>query len=105
MFYLSKGWAYPYEDNNALTNTSQPSAKVNHQNVDGTYYMNKPLTNMKIEEGLASFDFMKSPDAIQTIVSVSDAMQPWFDLQGRQLPGRPQRKGLYIVGGRKVVVR
>ena len=104
-YYLSQGWAYPYEDNNALTNTSEPAAKVNHQNTDGTYFMNKPLTNMKVADGLASFDFMKSPDAIRTIVNVSDTMQPWFDLQGRQLPGRPQRKGLYIVEGRKVVVK
>ena len=68
--------------------------------------MSKPLTNIAVDSvGLASFDFMKLPDAIRTIVSVSDATQQWFDLQGRQLPGRPQRKGLYIVGGRKVVVR
>lgn len=104
-YKYSDGWAYPYEGNNSLTNTSEPADMLSHMNADGTYHMNKPLTNMQVTDGLASFDFMKSPDAIQTIVSISDATQPWFDLQGRQLPGRPQRKGLYIVGGRKVVVR
>ena len=100
------GWAYPYQDNNSLTDTSQPAAQLWHARSDSIFLMSKPLTNIAVDSvGLASFDFMKSPDAIQTIVSVSDAMQPWFDLQGRQLPGRPQRKGLYIVGGRKVVVR
>ena len=100
------GWAYPYQDNNSLTDTSQPAAQLWHARSDSIFLMSKPLTNIAVDSvGLASFDFMKSPDAIQTIVCVSDATQPWFDLQGRQLPGRPQRKGLYIVGGRKVVVR
>ena len=100
------GWAYPYQDNNSLTDTSQPAAQLWHARSDSIFLMSKPMTNITVnEDGLASFDFMKSPDAIQTIVSVSDATQQWFDLQGRQLPGRPQHKGLYIVGGRKVVVR
>ena len=68
--------------------------------------MSKPLTNMVVDSvGLASFDFMKEPLAIQTVKSTSVANEQWFDLQGRQLPGRPQRKGLYIVEGHKVVVK
>jgi hypothetical protein len=67
--------------------------------------MNKPIYDMKVEDGLASFAFMKNPSAIQTVISTSVANEQWFDLQGRQLPGRPQRKGLYIENGRKVVVR
>ena len=106
-YYQSEsGWAYPYQDNNSLTDTSKPAAELWHARSDSIFLMSKPLTNIAVDSvGLASFDFMKLPDAIQTIVSVSDATQQWFDLQGRQLPGRPQRKGLYIVGGRKVVVR
>ena len=106
-YYQSEsGWAYPYQDNNSLTDTSKPAAELWHARSDSIFLMSKPLTNIAVDSvGLASFDFMKLPDAIHTIVSVSDATQQWFDLQGRQLPGRPQRKGLYIVGGRKVVVR
>ena len=102
----TSGWAYPYQDNNSLTDTSLPAALLWHARSDSVFLMSKPLTNITVnEDGLASFDFMKSPDAIQTIVSVSDATQQWYDLQGRQLPGRPQCRGLYIVDGRKVVVR
>ena len=100
------GWAYPYQDNNRLTDTSQPAAQLWHARSDSIFLMSKPLTNIAVDSiGLASFDFMKSPDAIQPLPYAAVSQQQWFDLQGRQLPDRPQRKGLYIVNGRKVVVR
>ena len=105
LYFYSNGWAYPYEGNNSLTNTSAPEDIINHVNTDGTYHMNKPLTNMQVTDGLASFDFMEKPSAIQTIKSVSIAENRWYDLQGRQLSDRPQRKGLYILDSRKMVVK
>jgi hypothetical protein len=57
------------------------------------------------DEGLGSFDFMEVASAIQTVEIKSQTEQRWYDLQGRQLPGRPQRKGVYIVDGCKMVVR
>jgi hypothetical protein len=30
---------------------------------------------------------------------------PWYDLQGRKLQGQPTQKGVYLIGGRKVVKR
>ena len=100
------GWAFPYQDNNSLTDTSQPAAQLWHARNDSILLMSKPLTNIAVsDEGLASFDFMKDASAIQTVKYTSVANEQWFDLQGRQLSGRPQRKGLYIVDGRKVVVK
>ena len=29
----------------------------------------------------------------------------WYDMNGRQLPGKPTKKGLYIVNGRKVIIK
>ncbi|MBR1546737.1 MAG: M6 family metalloprotease domain-containing protein [Prevotella sp.] len=52
------GWAYPYGDNNSLTNESEPAATLYHNNADGTKLMSKPLTNLSLTDGLASFDFM-----------------------------------------------
>jgi M6 family metalloprotease-like protein len=102
----SKNWAYPYQGNNSLTDTSEPAAQLWRARNDSIFLMSKPLTNMVVDSvGLASFDFMKEPLAIQTVKSTSVANEQWFDLQGRQLPGRPQRKGVYIVEGRKVVVK
>lgn len=101
----ASGWAYPYEENSKLTNMSTPVDTLYHKNADGTYHMNKPLTNMRVADGLASFDFMKAPSAVQAVNSALVLKETWFDLQGRQLSGRPQRKGLYIVNGRKVIIR
>jgi M6 family metalloprotease-like protein len=56
------GWAYPYQDNDKLTNTSTPAATLYHNNSDGTNRMSKPITNMKVTDGLASFDFMVVPN-------------------------------------------
>lgn len=52
-----KGWAYPYESNDSLTNTSAPSAILWHSNSRGTKLMGKPITQMSVIDGLASFEF------------------------------------------------
>ena len=55
--YQRADWPYPYQENNALTNTSSPAATLNNENSDGTKLMSKPITNMAVNNGLASFDF------------------------------------------------
>ena len=57
-------WPYPYEDNNELTNTSMPSATLWNANTDSTQLMSKPITGMAVTDGLASFEFMKVPSAV-----------------------------------------
>ena len=105
-FYSQSGWAYPYRVNNCLTDTSQPAATLWHERSDGSMLMSKPLFNIAVnDEGLGSFDFMEDASAIQTAEIKSQTEQRWYDLQGRQLPDRPQRKGVYIVDGCKMVVR
>ena len=54
----ASGWAYPYGENDELTNTSAPASSLIHENNDGSLLMNKPVTNITVTEGLASFDFM-----------------------------------------------
>ena len=34
-----------------------------------------------------------------------EADEQWFDLQGRRLEQKPTKKGIYILNGRKVVVK
>lgn len=64
---FSSNWGYPYMENNSLTNESQPAATLFHENADGTLFMSKPITNMAVSNGLASFDFMADPSAIQPL--------------------------------------
>jgi hypothetical protein len=52
------GWAYPYGENDELTNTSAPASTLLHKKSDGSLLMNKPVTNITVTERLASFDFM-----------------------------------------------
>lgn len=58
--YYSSGWAYPYEGNNSLTDESTPSAVLWHAQTDGSKLMSKPLTQINVTDGLASFEFMET---------------------------------------------
>ena len=52
------GDAYPYGSNNSLTNETTPAATVYAKNTDGTYYMNKPITDItQNADGTISFSF------------------------------------------------
>lgn len=61
-FYTSTqnvgGDAWPYNGNNSLTNSSTPAAAVYTKNTDGTYYMNKSVTDItQNSDGIISFSF------------------------------------------------
>ena len=71
---FSKNWGYPYQENNSLTNTSAPAAELWNTNTDGTLFMNKPVTNMMVQDGKASFDFMKTATDI-TLPTVTRTQQ------------------------------
>ena len=47
-----------------------------------------------------------TPDAIQTVPDVQrSGKETWFSIDGRRLPGRPVQPGLYLHGGKAVVVQ
>lgn len=99
------GWAYPYQTNNQLTNTSSPAATLWNANSDESKLMNKPLTQLKVTNSLAAFDFMGGATSLTSVASsLTDAPQVVYDLQGRRVQ-TPSKPGLYIVNGRKVVIR
>ena len=81
--FLYSGWAYPYNDNNQLTNTSSPAAILWNANTDGTLFMNKPITNITVQDGKASFDFMKSETAIgiQTVTGIPQVLYEYGPLR------------------------
>lgn len=91
-----KGWAYPHNGNNSLTNTSKPAAELNNLNVDGSLLMSKPITEMSVTEGIASFRFQNLmtfvPYFLEQRKNVGDG---WYSIDGR----------LYIYQGKVVLVR
>lgn len=57
-------WTYPYGENDSLTNLSKPAASLLHENIDGIKFMNKPIWNMEVTGGVASFTFIEEPTGI-----------------------------------------
>jgi len=115
MNYLSfnSGWAYPYGGKDSLTNNSNPAATLRHTAQDGTKLMSKPITNIRVTDGLVSFDFMGGGNSQTTIKSQISNLKPQikevYDLSGRQIPQDAMGTGIYIIkyanGQTKKVVR
>ena len=121
--YTMEGWLrnrylstspYPYRNdstgitNDALTNDSDPAATLYYENTDGQRVMSKPITGIQMDDdGIVSFDFMMDPWGMETrmVDGGNKTADGWYDLQGRRLQGRPQRKGLYIHNGQKESIR
>ena len=109
--YYCSNWPYPYNGNNELTNTSTPAAALWTPNTDNTKLMSKPITNMTVTDNLASFDFMGGTSSIPSITSASGVTSSVvYDLQGRcissnSLTSSQLPKGIYIINGKKVVVK
>ena len=99
-----KGWTYPYEDNDSLTDNSVPAATMFSKNADEQKLMSKPITAMHVDgDGLASFKFMGGDDDAAGIKAIrrtpDDGPLTVFDLRGRRvgrsLDGLP--RGVYII--------
>ena len=56
-------------------------------------------------EDMANFWDIPDPTAVHAPHVVSDSKMTWTDLSGRQFSTPPARKGIYIRGGRKVMVK
>ena len=71
---ICKYWAYPYQDNDSLTNTSTPAAILWNANTDGTKLMNKSVRDIDVTNGLASFRFtVDTPTGIEEHTSQQSA--------------------------------
>lgn len=82
----------------ALTNTSHSAwgGRLLNKNTDGTYYMNKPITNIKETKGLISFDFMGgTPSGIDVVETDGNAMVEYFTLSGARVAA-PTTPGIYL---------
>ena len=70
--------------------------------------MSKPITGMKVIDGLASFRYS---DLISGIPYVSEesrnlkGQNAWFTIDGRRITGKPSVHGLYIHEGKLVLIR
>ena len=97
-----KGSAYPYTDaegvvHDALTDNTSPAASLFHANSDGSLFMGKPITQIRENDGLISFHFSDTPDAIVPL-STETVPVAVYDLRGHALPlGNTLSPGIYII--------
>ena len=87
--------------NDCLTNDSKPAASVFNKNTDDTYFMNKPLTNIRRDaDGLISFDFMGGTSDIRGIMADGNPDDiEYYDIQGRKVAAPSH--GIYIIRNKK----
>ena len=101
-----KGWAYPNNGNNSLTNTSEPAAELNTLNSDSTLFMNKPITDMAVIRSMAQFKFCYPlADGIAPVRKDSVKDDGWYTIDGRQLLSAPTGKGMYIHDGKLLLIK
>lgn len=110
---------YPYKNNDSLTNSSFPRATVYNMTVKGNKFMNKPITNIKYADDMASFDFCGGdPSGIVGIPDTSgkDALRgkpvTIYSLSGNkvmeveQFDGLlPLQRGTYIIKGKEQSIK
>ena len=96
---------YPFTDslgvvNDALTDTTMPAATLYHARSDGSLFMGKPITQIQENNGLISFHFSDTPDAITTLHTEAVPLAV-YNLHGHSLPLGISEKslssGLYII--------
>ena len=56
-----QGDLYPYGNNNSLTNTTTPEAKLYHRNIDESFLLSKPVTDIK-ENSDGTMEFLFTND-------------------------------------------
>jgi len=67
-----------------------------------------PANNLQMSRGMTRSIVIDDDDATGiegNWSATDDADEQWFDLQGRRLEQKPTKKGIYILNGRKVVVK
>ena len=69
----------------------------------GAYAGTKSL--MSTEGDFIRFDLGTDPTGIETLSHEEAAAGEWYDLNGRRLGDKPAMKGVYVRGGKKVIIK
>ena len=97
------GDLYPYQDNNALTGTTTPASTTNHPNKDGSYLLQKDLTDMEQHaDGTISFRFTNHLSTGMQSIATDEQELPCFNLAGQRIA---QPQGIYIKKNKKYINR
>ncbi len=103
-----EGDLYPYGGNNSFGNTTTPAATLIHTNSDGTYLLNKEITDItQNADGTISFKFKNNnvSDGIHSVEADSNQSNAIYGINGQYLGTDFHKlpKGLYIINGKKII--
>ncbi len=62
-------------------------------------------TDFPADEFYSDSDIDDDPVGISEIVNSKSSNGQWFDLQGRNFSDKPTAKGIYIIGGKKMIFK
>jgi hypothetical protein len=63
------------------------------------------ITGFSIDFGDSETTGIISAEANSSLFTIHSSLSDWYTLDGRRLSGKPTRSGIYINGGRKVVIK
>lgn len=97
--------AYPYENNDSLTDTSLPAATLFHANTDGSFYMHKPVDQISYdsEKALASFRFENKNSPVSSVIMTENGhktIRHISTIEGKEIPTEQlmrRHEGVYII--------
>lgn len=70
----------------------------------GSVYL--PITDLAVKTRSLTIGNGEGTTSIENLTpALSESEREWYDLQGRRLGSKPNRKGIYISNGRKVVIK
>lgn len=111
---LTETWIEPTDGdmtNLRLTGSSPKDASFKTFTTGRTFSANKaylqiPTSVLNPSANAVGIIFDDETDGIESVVQgMEDDNADWFTLDGRKLNGRPNAKGIYVVNGRKVVIK
>ncbi len=102
-----EGDLYPYGGNNSFGNTTTPTATLINANSDGSYLLNKEITDItQNADGTISFKFKNNnvSDGIATIDAAPANAKAIYGINGQYLGTDLNKlpKGIYIINGKKI---
>lgn len=107
-FSQCQGHPFPgTKENTSFTDSTKPAATLYNKNTDGRYFMGKPITDIKEENGLISFSFMMATDINAIISNENPTSKHIYNING-QYAGTDisaLKPGIYIIGTRKFIKR
>ena len=111
---LTETWIEPTDGdmtNLRLTGSSPKDASFKTFTTGRTFSANKaylqiPTSVLNPSANAVGIIFDDETDGIESVVQgMEDDNADWFTLDGRKLNGKPTAKGIYVVNGRKVVIK